>query len=71
MGICESRRQEIYRGHKPVPTNIILKSLKSICKIKITTNKGYIYGTGFFMNISDSKKNLITNYHIINPNVMI
>ena len=70
MGICESRTQEVYTGHKPVPLNIANKTLKSICKIIIKTNKGYAYGTGFFMNISDSKKYLITNYHIINPNVI-
>ena len=65
-----NRMSEVYTGHKPVPINITLKALKSICKITIKTNKGYAYGTGFFMNISDSKKYLITNYHIINPNVI-
>ena len=38
---------------------------ESICKITfIGENKT---GTGFFMNISDTLKCLITNYHVINP----
>ena len=50
--------------------NIANKTLKSICKITVKTKKGTYYGTGFFMDISDSKKYLLTNYHIINPNVI-
>ena len=59
----EKRIPELYTGHKPIPINIINKVLKSICKI--TIKKGNIYGTGFFMNVSESLKYLITNYHII------
>ena len=39
MGICESRTKEVYTGHKPVPINITLKALKSICKIIIKSKK--------------------------------
>ena len=46
---------------------IVNKVLQSLCKITVKTNKGIIYGTGFFMNYSDSLKFLITNYHVINP----
>ena len=60
---------EAYTGHKPVPLKIANKALESICKITVKTNKGILYGTGFFMNYSDSLKCLMTNYHVINPNV--
>ena len=60
---------EAYTGHKPVPLKIANKVLESICKITVKTNKGILYGTGFFMNYSDSLKCLMTNYHVINPNV--
>ena len=43
---------------------------QSICKIiikKIDDNNN-IYGTGFFMKVSDAKKYLITNYHILSKN---
>ena len=70
MGIIGFRTNsmidEVYTGHKPVPLNIANKVLKSICKIIITMDEGIIYGTGFFMNISNSLKFLITNYHNIN-----
>ena len=80
MGVCETveERKESYRvqkqntrvpelslDHKPIPLEILLKALKSICKITLKTEKEIIYGTGFFMNFHDSKKYLITNYHII------
>ena len=43
---------------------------QSICKIiikKIDDNNN-IYGTGFFMKVSDAKKYLITSYHILSKN---
>ena len=43
--------------------------MKSICKITIETKEGKSYGTGFFLNYSNSIKYLITNYHIINPSL--
>ena len=61
------KESEAYTGHKQIPIKIINKVLESICKITIKTKKGIIYGTGFFMNYSDSLKCLITNYHVINP----
>ena len=65
MGVCESKKEEAYTGHKSVPMNIANKTLKSICKIIVNSIEGDIYGTGFFMKINDSKKYLITNYHVI------
>ena len=43
---------------------------QSICKIiiKKINNNNNIYGTGFFMKVSDAKKYLITNYHILSKN---
>ena len=62
----ENRIPEIiFNDHKRVPSNIIKRTLKSICKIIIKTNGKDIEGTGFFMRVNDKKKYLITNYHII------
>ena len=69
MGASGERQSEAYTGHKPVPLKIANKVLESICKITIKTKEGKIYGTGFFMNYSDSLKCLMTNYHVINPSV--
>ena len=59
----------IFSGHKKVPAKIINKVKKSICKITIETNEGKSYGTGFFLNYSNSLKYLITDYHVINPDL--
>ena len=66
------RKDEIDTGHKPVKLNIIDKVKKSICKIIIKSKNNIIKGagTGLFMNISNSLKYLITNYHIINPEII-
>ena len=52
---------------KTVPINIIIKALKSVCKIAIRGNYN-ANATGFFMKISDTEKYLITNNHVINQN---
>ena len=65
----EGIKSEVFTGHKPVPVKIINKVMKSICKITIETKKGKSYGTGFFLNYSNSLKCLITNYHVINPSL--
>jgi hypothetical protein len=73
MGVCgeirNKRELEVLNDHKPVPLNIDIKVMKAICKIIIETNNGTLYGTGFFMNYSDSLKCLVTNYHVINPSL--
>ena len=69
MGVCEGKETEAYTGHKQIPMKIANKVLESVCKITVETKKGILYGTGFFMKYSDSLKCLMTNYHIINPNV--
>ena len=61
---------ELFTGHKPIPMEIAIKAMKSICKIRIKTNEGIKYGTGFFLKISDSLKYLFTNYHVINKNTI-
>ena len=63
------RELEVLNEHKSVPLNIAIKVMKAICKIIIETKKETLYGTGFFMNYSDSLKCLITNYHVINPSL--
>ena len=43
---------------------------QSTCKINIKKidDNNNIYGTGFFMKVSDAKKYLITSYHILSKN---
>ena len=66
----KSKKDEMCLGHKPIPMKIANQIMNSICKITIKKEGGIIYGTGFFMNISDSQQYLITNFHIINPSVI-
>ena len=47
----------IFCGHPPIPINIIFESMKSVCKV---TQK-YKSGTGFFINIYNSKKYLFVS----------
>ena len=47
-------------------TEKIIKTFKSICKIRIKREGNTICGTGFFMKVSDNLKYLITCHHIIN-----
>ena len=49
-----------------IPIEITNKILKSICTINLKIKDNNIFGKGFFMELTDSKKYLITNYHIIN-----
>ena len=62
-------KNEVIIGSKPIPLKIANKVNKAICKITIETNEGIAHGTGFFLNYSDSKKFLMTCYHVINPNL--
>ena len=65
------RTKEIDLGHKPIPIDIANTVIKSICKISIKIkNQDIKNGTGFFMNISNSIKFLIINYHVINPDLI-
>ena len=85
MGICNTKEKkpeliqginlkrkysELYERYKPIPISIANKALKSICKITVKTNKGIIFGNGFFMNIDNSKRYLITCNHIISQKVI-
>ena len=75
MGICDSlknKRQELFTGHMFIPIEITNKVSKSVCKIKIRKkgSKDCDYGTGFFMNLNNSKKYLFTNYHIISEKII-
>ena len=63
-------KSEVFIGPKPIPIKIIIKVMKSICKIAIKIKKGKaLYGTGFFLNYSEQKKYLMTCYHVINPSL--
>jgi len=61
-------KNEVDTGHKPIPIKIVIKVMKSICKITIEKKDGKTSkGTGFFLNCGDSMQCLITNYHVLNP----
>ena len=63
------RIEELNTGHKPVPLDVSNNVAKSICKITFSGQN--MTGTGFFMNVSNTLKCLITNYHVINPNIKL
>ena len=62
---------QICIGHRTTPIELLNMAKKSICKISTEkgNSKSIIFGTGFFMRISDSLKYLFTNYHVIPSNV--
>ena len=62
-------KSEMIIGNKPMLIKIIIKVMKSICKIRVTKKEGIAHGTGFFLNYTDKIKYLITCYHVINPEV--
>ena len=67
----EGEVDEMIIGAKPVPMELANKVMKSICKIAFKTNQNLLgFGTGFFMKVSDSANNLLTNYHVINPDLI-
>ena len=74
MGICEETRKrikELDTGHKPIPIDIANTVIKSICKISIKMKgEKTKNGTGYFMKISNSIKYLVTNYHVIKPDLI-
>ena len=49
----------------PISMDVPIKVMKSICKITVKHNDVTVFGTGFFMKISEDKKYLITNNHVI------
>ena len=62
---------QVYTGHLSIPLKVAEEIKQSICKIIIHYNNNKTqFGTGFFINFSDSLKLLITNYHVINPKLM-
>ena len=62
-------KNEVIIGHRPIPVKVINKVTKAVCKIRIEINGTIACGTGFFLNYSDSKKYLMTYYHVINPSL--
>ena len=59
------KKQELFSGHMFIPIDITNKVLKCVCKINIKNKEKYSYGTGFFMDLNNYKKYLLTNYHVI------
>ena len=62
-------KDEVIIGPRFIPINILFTVMKAICKIRIQKVEGIAHGTGFFLNYLDSKKYLMTCYHVINPNL--
>ena len=66
MGICHSKTKEVrIKENISVPIDVTIKAMKSIFKITIKHNVKENCATGFFMKISEGKKYLITNNHVI------
>ena len=61
----KERKNEAYFDNKPIDIDIVIGMRKSICKIIIKKKDGILYGTGFFMKVFDSKRYLMTNYHVL------
>ena len=57
-------------GHLGVPMKLANKAMKSICKISYDYDNKQRFGNGFFLKLSDSLKLLITNYHVLFPELM-
>ena len=68
--VQNNRENEVLNEHPGIPMKLAKKAEKSICKISYVYDNKQKFGTGFFMKFSDSLKLLITNYHILNQNLM-
>ena len=68
--IIETKNNCIINGHLPIPIKLSQEAGKSVCKISYNYNNKPNFGTGFFMKFSNSLKLLITNYHVIFPELM-
>ena len=65
LDTSNKRKEMGIKDNIPVPIDVTIKAMKSICKITIKLNGREYFATGFFMKISEAKKYLITNYHVI------
>ena len=63
-------KDEALNDHRPIPMKLADKAKLAICKISYRYNNKKTLGTGFFMKYSDTLKLLITNYHVIYPELM-
>jgi hypothetical protein len=61
----EISQRKILDKHPSIPINLLFETQKSLCKIVLEDHERQYYGTGFFMKVNDSKKYLITAYHVI------
>ena len=68
--LIKNRENQALHGHPPISLNLAIETMKSICKISYHYNNKTTLGTGFFMKHSDSLQLLITNYHVISPELM-
>ena len=55
---------EVFTGYKHITKEIENKTFKSLCKVIVTTNKGIRNENGFFLNVDDVKKYLVTRFHL-------
>ena len=70
LDTSNKRKEMGIKDNIPVPIDVTIKAMKSICKITIKLNGREYFATGFFMKISEAKKYLITNYHIISEDMV-
>ena len=68
--MIQNSRNKSKNGHPPIPMKLSIEAMQSICKISYHYNNETTFGTGFFMKYSDTLKLLITNYHVIFPELI-
>ena len=68
--IQNERKNEALNDHPPIPVKLSNQAMQSICKISYKYYSKPTFGTGFFMKFSDNLKLLITNYHVIFPELI-
>ena len=66
----QNKINQASNGHPPISMKLANEAMKSICKISYLYNNKTTFGTGFFLKHSDSLKLLISNYHVIFPQLM-
>ena len=77
MGICGEdiiKKEESTKSITSIKLNqkkLVDKVLRSICKITTEINEKNNHSIGFFLNVSESSKYLITNSNIANSNIEI
>ena len=55
---------DVLMGFKHISKDVENKALKAVCRLIVNTNKGTRYENGFFLNVDDVRKYLVTSFHL-------